>query len=243
MSSRIIPTKKVVVDIFDNINFTCKVYNYDGTFIEILSLLKADFSEDGDLFQIDNLFLTYPDFGVVTVNDVTHNYTYTNSIVVDEEFFPDTYVMFLDDYYSYLKAFHTSLTFVDLTNIETQLSNILSIISLLPSPDSLQTLFGAIPNRLEFQQFFSDINIDTSNLLTKNDINNIVLPSLNGNGSEYKDGTQVKVSGRDVVYTVERSYHSLYSDNGYTVHYDLVSSDGYRCTVPEALLTKYTSGV
>jgi len=79
--------------------------------------------------------------------------------------------------------------------------------------------------------------------ILSNDIENIILPSLNGNGSEYKDGVQVKVSGREAVYTVERSYHSLYSDNGYTVHYDLVSSDGYRVTAPEALLTKYTPTV
>lgn len=95
------------------------------------------------------------------------------------------------------------------------------------------------------------INIDTTNLATKDDISvlahydisNITLPSLNGNGSEYKDGAEVTVLGRDVVYSVVRSYHSLYSDNGYTVHYDLVSIDGYKLTVPEALLTKYTTVV
>lgn len=90
------------------------------------------------------------------------------------------------------------------------------------------------------------ITIDTTNLATKtdiellsSDISHIVLPSLNGNGTEFKDGSSVTVNGRETVYNVERSYHSLYADNGYTVHYDLVSVDGYRCTVPEALLTKY----
>lgn len=122
-----------------------------------------------------------------------------------------------------------------------QINTLLSAVGSLSS--TVQTV---LPTKTDLQ----NLHIDTSTLATKtdlqnlsNDIEHIVLPSLNGNGSEYKDGTQVKVSGRDVVYTVERSYHSLYSDNGYTVHYDLVSSDGYRCTVPEALLTKYTSGV
>lgn len=87
------------------------------------------------------------------------------------------------------------------------------------------------------------ITFDTSALATKDDIANIVLPSLNGNGSEYKDGTSVTIFGRSTVYTVERSYMSLYSDNGYTVHYDLISVDGYRCSVPEALLTKYVEAV
>lgn len=67
--------------------------------------------------------------------------------------------------------------------------------------------------------------------------------SLNGNGTEFKDGVQVTIFGRETVYTVERSYMSLYSDNGYTVHYDLVSLDGYKCSVPEALLTKYVEAV
>lgn len=77
-----------------------------------------------------------------------------------------------------------------------------------------------------------DFNLDT-----------IVLPSLNGNGSEFIDGDTVTVSGRDVVYTVDRSFVSLYSDNGYTVHYDLVATTGHKLTVPEALLTKYIEAV
>lgn len=71
-------------------------------------------------------------------------------------------------------------------------------------------------------------------------LQNLSLSSLDGNGCEFRDGVKVVVSGRSsIIYTVERSFISLYSDNGYTVHYDLLSSDGYRCTVPEALLTKY----
>lgn len=97
----------------------------------------------------------------------------------------------------------------------------------------------------------SGITVDTTNLATKTDISslahydvsNIILPSLNGNGSEFIDGVEVKVFGRDTVYTVDRSFMSLYSDNGYTVHYDLTSVDGYKCTVPEALLTKHVVAV
>lgn len=84
---------------------------------------------------------------------------------------------------------------------------------------------------------------DILTLATKTDILNIDLPSLNGNGSEFIDGVEVKVFGRDTVYTVDRSFMSLYSDNGYTVHYDLTSVDGYKCTVPEALLTKHVVAV
>lgn len=66
------------------------------------------------------------------------------------------------------------------------------------------------------------------------------LPSLNGNGAEFMDGTSVTVSGRIPIFTVIRSFFSIYSDNGYTVHYDLESVDGHKLTAPEALLSVYT---
>lgn len=66
------------------------------------------------------------------------------------------------------------------------------------------------------------------------------LNSLNGNGSEFADGTKVTVSGRVPQYTVTRSFFSIYSDNGYTVHYDLESAEGHKLTAPEALLTLVT---
>lgn len=65
------------------------------------------------------------------------------------------------------------------------------------------------------------------------------LESLNGNGSEFIDGTLVNVSGRDTIYSVSRSYMTIYADSGYTVHYDLVSDNGAKLSCPEALLTKY----
>lgn len=68
-------------------------------------------------------------------------------------------------------------------------------------------------------------------------------PSLNGNGSEYIDGTEVTVSGRDTVYTVVRSYMTIYTDSGYTVHYDLEATNGAKLSSPEALLTKYVAPV
>lgn len=71
----------------------------------------------------------------------------------------------------------------------------------------------------------------------------ISAPSLNGNGSEYVDGTEVIVSGRDTIYTVKRSYMTIYADSGYTVHYDLEAANGSKLSTPEALLTKYTAPV
>ena len=67
--------------------------------------------------------------------------------------------------------------------------------------------------------------------------------SLNGYGCEFKDGISVVVSGRDVVYVVQRSFFSIYSENAYTIHYDIKSLDGQRLIVPEALLTKYVPPV
>lgn len=67
----------------------------------------------------------------------------------------------------------------------------------------------------------------------------VPLQSLNGNGCEYADGTEVTVFGRDGVYTVVRSFYALVEDNSYTVVYDLTSSFGLKCTVPESLLTLY----
>lgn len=68
-------------------------------------------------------------------------------------------------------------------------------------------------------------------------------PSLNGNGAEYMDGVFVTVNGRETVYTVKRSYMTIYVDSGYTVHYDLESASGEKLSSPEALLTKYVASV
>lgn len=76
------------------------------------------------------------------------------------------------------------------------------------------------------------------NLLTNSIQNMIADASLNGYGSEFKDGDSVIVSGRDVTYVVQRSFFSIYSENAYTIHYDIKSLDGQRLIVPEALLTK-----
>lgn len=113
------------------------------------------------------------------------------------------------------------------------------VVSLHQKVDYLVTLLGQTYN-LSTTLVTKD---DILTLATKTDILNIDLLSLNGNGSEFIDGVEVKVFGRDTVYTVERSFMSLYSDNGYTVHYDLTSVDGYKCTVPEALLTKHVVAV
>lgn len=71
----------------------------------------------------------------------------------------------------------------------------------------------------------------------------VPLLTLNGNGSEYPDGTEVTVSGRTTVYSVVRSYMGLVQDNSYTVFYDLSSTNGSKLTVPEALLTQYVAPV
>lgn len=129
------------------------------------------------------------------------------------------------------------------------------VVNLHQKVDYLVTLLGQVhtlEQTLATKTDLQIITIDTTTLATKDDILtlatktdilNIDLLSLNGNGSEFIDGVEVKVFGRDTVYTVERSFMSLYSDNGYTVHYDLTSVDGYKCTVPEALLTKHVAAV
>lgn len=104
----------------------------------------------------------------------------------------------------------------------------------------VHTLEQTLATKDDLLPLSTKIDIDG---LVHYDVTNITLPSLNGNGSEFKDGVQVTIFGRETVYVVERSYMSLYSDNGYTVHYDLVSPDGYKCSVPEALLTKYVEAV
>lgn len=104
--------------------------------------------------------------------------------------------------------------------------------------DSLMSLVVSLSSSVGYLATKTDIEG-----LVHYDVSNITLPSLNGNGTEFKDGSSVTVFGRETVYTVERSYMSLYSDNAYTVHYDLVSADGYKCSVPEALLTKQVVAV
>lgn len=156
----------------------------------------------------------------------------------------------------------------DLTSLQTDFNEIdLSLLSIDEKVDSLvarvynltsivEAIGAQISNLYLYGVRKSDltslsINVDLSILATKtdiqnlsNDIDNIVLPSLNGRGCEHLDGAMVTVLGRsDIVYSVERSFVSLYSDNGYTVHYDLIATSGHKVTVPEALLTKYVSTV
>lgn len=69
------------------------------------------------------------------------------------------------------------------------------------------------------------------------------MPTLNGNGSEFIDGTEVTVDGRTTIYTVTRSYIGLVVDNSYTTLYDLEALNGAKVTVPESLLTQYVAPV
>lgn len=77
----------------------------------------------------------------------------------------------------------------------------------------------------------------------------ISLNSLNGNGAEFLDGVQVQVVNsvdgtllsREAIYTVIRSYHSIYADNAYIVVYDLESLEGHKLSCPESLLVKYNA--
>jgi hypothetical protein len=69
------------------------------------------------------------------------------------------------------------------------------------------------------------------------------LPSLNGNGSEFIDGTKVTVKNRVLVYTVSRSFMTIYADNSYTATYDLVADNGAKLTCPEELLTQYIAPI
>lgn len=72
----------------------------------------------------------------------------------------------------------------------------------------------------------------------------VPLQSLNGNGCEFIDGAKVTVLGREaVIYSVSRSYMGMTADNAYTAVYDLESTNGAKCTAPEALLTLYVAPV
>lgn len=63
-------------------------------------------------------------------------------------------------------------------------------------------------------------------------------PSLNGDGSEFVDGSIVNVNGREGNFIVSRSFYSMVSDSAYTVVYDLLGVDSaVKLTVPESLLT------
>jgi len=63
-------------------------------------------------------------------------------------------------------------------------------------------------------------------------------PSLNGDGSEFVDGSTVNVNGREGRFIVSRSFYSMVSDSAYTVVYDLLGVDSaVKLTVPESLLT------
>ncbi len=87
----------------------------------------------------------------------------------------------------------------------------------------------------------------TLSQLSKTKFDALVIPStltsLNGSGSEFIDGTLVKVDSRPYTYVVIRSFNALVSDNSYTVIYDLLSDDGHSLSVPEALVIAVTPTV
>ncbi|MDD2651730.1 MAG: hypothetical protein PHX44_01690 [Sulfurimonas sp.] len=154
---------------------------------------------------------------------------------------------------NYVEANYTELDYVVGDSVSTVVCDLSLVSSKIDSNSvDLKTILDNFNSMLSVvNNSFSSLHANIFNLLAKvenntSDLINIKsylfsnnFISLNGNGCEFLDGTNVKVAGRDVVYSVARSFVSLYSDNGYTVHYDLVSDDGYKLTVPEALLTKY----
>lgn len=114
--------------------------------------------------------------------------------------------------------------------------------SLISSNNAQSTFLTTLGLKVDSKLSATAFNDSISTLAKTKDITALVpvvndLSSLNGNGSEYKDGQSVSVYGRNTVYQIERSFYCLYSDNSYTIHYDLLSLDGYKITVPEALLT------
>lgn len=126
---------------------------------------------------------------------------------------------------------------LSIATLDTKVNHIVGVLNLMASTVStLNSKTNSLLNTIHSST--SEVILEVQALTS-----GIALPSLNGNGSEYKDGTLVTVVGRNIVYSVNRSYYSLYMDNGYTVHYDLISDDGYKLTVPEALLTKYVVAV
>lgn len=256
----------VVVDTFFSVPYL------DGTYVDIIfSGTALEFQNYS--FDLSGLFSeievgTYFDVAVWDSPTYTTELFYVSK-GVDGTYVPqtlnETYMTF-----DTVSGVSSGLTYVsapasatcDLTLITPEFDEIdLQVATLHSKMDSLHqkadylvTVLGQVytlEQTLATKTDLQSITIDTSALATKDDISvlshydvtNITLPSLNGNGTEFKDGSSVVLFGRETVYTVERSYMSLYSDNAYTVHYDLVSVDGYKCSVPEALLTKHVTAV
>lgn len=151
----------------------------------------------------------------VDLNYSDPNYTEGDIIVTDCEF--------IESLNSTL-----NLLFQKVQAIETKLSTI-----------DTQILNGIDASTLDLTPIASTIETVVTAAVTDNISGLIANASLNGYGAEYKDGDSVTVSGRDIIYTVNRSFFSMYADNAYTVHYDLTSSNGQKMIVPEALLTRY----
>lgn len=130
-------------------------------------------------------------------------------------------------------------------NIDQNVSNTGDMLQLhvLTKIDSIHAEIGNI--NIDLSPVETLIGTDYQDLVTKIDTitHSINLSSLDGNGSEYMDGVLVKVYGRDMVYSVARSYMSLTDNNAYTAVYDLVSTTGAKLTVPESLLSLYVAPV
>lgn len=126
-----------------------------------------------------------------------------------------------------------------------------NILNLSVGGDSFQSNQGSVNSSVSTDKKFLTVRVNTNiqaysiSGLSFSYLPPVVvpsaLPSLNGNGSEFVDGTKVTVEGRGIVYTVERSYMTLYQDNSYTAHYDVVSDNGAKVSCPEALLTIVTT--
>lgn len=155
----------------------------------------------------------------------------------------------------YVNVFNIFSLFPTVGVIYLELSTFLNsvVVSRLPTYDTSNVGITSIQFSdaiyYDLDAFFFDCAISADTLKNTSFYNSVLpppivsAPSLNGNGAEYTDGVFVTVNGRETVYTVKRSYMTIYSDSGYTVHYDLESASGEKLSSPEALLTKYVASV
>lgn len=132
---------------------------------------------------------------------------------------------------------------VDLNEIFNYYGDCASVLIRVDNPYFLDTVvFGT---KIQYDQY--NYFYDLESIKGYFGITCPILPTLNGNGAEFLDGTLVHVVSskngglitRDVVYTVKRSFHSIYADNAYIVCYDLESAEGYKLVCPESLLVRY----
>lgn len=238
-----------------NGTYFIEIRSSDNTLVssqqEIPYVLDVDFSTFKLAFvETDQLFLDFPLLDCVIFSDVNDGSVYysfsanygfsSTSLSLGDFVFRDSAAFYR--HFGIFDSLGGSVGSVDLTPVLTALTTIENRVNMLPDFEASSAIVSSALMSLDAVEI-NNLHEDIVSLGTQLSTVTVPLQSLNGNGTEFKDGMVVNVLDRLDTFTVLRSYMSLVDSNSYTIAYDLESLTGLKVTCPESLLTLYVAPV